>query len=436
MKILIVTFHFPPANTIAAVRLGKLAKWLYGQGHDVRVVAANNPEASNNLPLDFPTERVNYTDWYDINRLPKAISAKLRALWKNLKRQPADTQDRYAPLPPTIPHSTRFSCGQVFQHVTNWPDRHIGWLPFVVCNKTLRGLKWLPDVVYASGPPMTTLLVGYLLARRYRAPLVAEFRDRWVGDPYSNLPGWRKSIDRIAERILLQRTAGVVTVSEPWAEEYRAKFDGPVEVVSNGYDPSDFLDDHAIGALSDETLHIVYMGGIYPGRRDPTPLFRAVERLKLEDPAISIDFYGTNELLVQALATDCDVKEFVKVYPRVSYAESIAIQRSTDVLLLMDYNDPQDYGSIPGKLFEYLAARRPILGTGLENGLSAQMIRERSAGLFSNDPYGIAQQLRQWLAIKKRDGHIPALSHDVCAGLSRDEQYSILDSFIQRITPA
>jgi hypothetical protein len=97
------------------------------------------------------------------------------------------------------------------------------------------------------------------------------------------------------------------------------------------------------------------------------------------------------------------------------------------VLLLMQWNDPREQGNLPGKLFEYLGARRPILGLGFEDGVPARIIRERAAGLFCNDPEEIAAQLRAWLETKRRLGHLPPLPAEVAAGFTRAEQFARLE---------
>jgi hypothetical protein len=114
----------------------------------------------------------------------------------------------------------------------------------------------------------------------------------------------------------------------------------------------------------------------------------------------------------------------------VSYSESVQIQKSADILLLLQWNDPKEQGNCPGKLFEYLAVLRPILGVGLENGVPATIIRERQAGFFSNDPQKIAEQLESWLVQKQRPGGIPSLPTAVREGLSRDVQFRKLQHFI------
>ncbi|RMD61516.1 MAG: glycosyltransferase, partial [Alphaproteobacteria bacterium] len=179
----------------------------------------------------------------------------------------------------------------------------------------------------------------------------------------------------------------------------------------------------------------VHTGRIYPGRRDPTPAFRAARELDGSVP-LRFVFYGAQEERIVPLADACGVAHLVEVHGHVPYGESLAAQRAADILLFMQWNDPREQGNIPGKLFEYLAMRRPILGLGLEDGVPAAIIRERGAGFFGNDPRAIAARLRAWAEQKRTTGEIAPLPACVHAGLARDEQFVALEDFLAGLCAA
>jgi hypothetical protein len=120
------------------------------------------------------------------------------------------------------------------------------------------------------------------------------------------------------------------------------------------------------------------------------------------------------------------------MHPSVPYRDSVALQKTADVLLLLQWNHPKEQGNVPAKLFEYLAAMRPILGLGLSDGVPARIIRERAAGLFANEPEAILGQLRRWLAEKRANGVIAALPPESRRGFSRAEQFDRLIDFLAR----
>ncbi len=106
------------------------------------------------------------------------------------------------------------------------------------------------------------------------------------------------------------------------------------------------------------------------------------------------------------------------------------------MLLLLQWNNPREQGNIPAKVFEYFAARRPILGIGFEDGVPARWIRERGAGLYSSDPAVIADQLRRWIAARRQTGGLAALPESARTGLARDTQYAKLESFLGQLVAA
>ena len=314
-----------------------------------------------------------------------------------------------------------------------FPDARVGWLPAAVRagRRLLEG--WQPDVIFASGPPFTTLLIGDRLSRAGGVPLVVEFRDRWSDDPYYPPPAWRTALDRWLETRIVTRAVGLTTVSEPWAESYRRRFAKPVAVIANGYDEEDFADLEAEGWPDPACLRIVYTGGIYPGRRDPRPLFRAVAREAVLRGAVRICFYGTQPDFVWPIAAEEGVCDNVEVHGHVARDEALRQQASGDLLLLMQWDDPREQGNVPGKFFEYFGARRPILVLGLADGVPATIVAARAAGFTATDPEALAGRLLAWLAEKRRAGRIAMLPQSARAGLTRREQVGQFHRFLSNL---
>ena len=433
MKILVVSWYFPPVNTIGAVRVGKFVRFLIEQGHDVGVVAGAEWGHPETLPLGVPLDRVAYVRSRDVNALPNAI---IRPVKKLLRRggaaggAPSSSSTDSAPTGSSGASRLR-RLSDLYVNLTNLPDSHIGW--FAGALKGGRSLcrSWHPDLIFASGPPFTALLVAQRLSARLRVPWVAELRDRWADDPYDEIVPWRARLNQWLERRVLRSAVALVTVTEPWAEFYRAKYQKPLATIYNGYDPLDFPDATATETpFANPNLVIGYTGGIYPGRRDPTPLFDALHLLGSRAHRIRVVFCGTDPAHVLPLAERAGVRSLVEVRPSVPYKESLEFQRNADVLLLMQWNDPREQGNCPGKFFEYMASLRPVLVLGLEDGVPATIVRQRSAGFCSNDPQRIAEQLTVWLRDKEKFGHTPMLPASTRAGLSRTIQYERLEKFL------
>ena len=428
MKILIVSWYFPPSSTMGALRNGKLARYLLAQGHDIRVVTVKDPPHPQTLPPEVPETLVDRSPWIDINRV--SISSLLGRKSTKVSDAKAPAEASSKPKAHTAPKRRSSSLSKLYVRMTNWPDARVGWLPQAVRRGRAIATQWRPDLVFASGPPFTTLNAGYLIAKKHGIPLVSEFRDRWTNDTYWPPGGLRLAIESRMERAVVGYSTGLVTVSEPWAEDYRRETGKPTIAILNGYDPKDYPPGPSPGAPDEPFLRISYTGSIYVDRRDPSPLFQALQIMEATPEQIRVDFWGTQPGHVYPLAERFGVGPLVEVHGRVTNEESVRVQRTSDILLIMQWDNPREIGNVPGKLFEYLGAQRPILGLGPLEGVPAGIVKQRGAGVYCNDPEGIADHLRQWVSDKQRDGEIAQLPDSARAGYTRDEQYQLLERFL------
>jgi len=435
LKILIVSWYFPPFNTMGALRTGKLAKYLAENGHDVRVLCARDLPFSTTLPNQFPEDRIERTKYLDVNGFPRLVQ-RIRLRFGTTTSLPAGASDDagMARLPhPSILGGVLRRLRMAYQVVFNFPDAQIGWLPGGLSGGKRLLNEWRPDIIFATAPPFTTLFVARRLARKYKIPWVAEFRDRWSEDPYSEYSHWMFKFVRIVENWLLKNICGLVTVSEPWAHDYRKRFSIPVAAVMNGFDPDEFPTEYDRSGTDSDRIRIIYTGILYPDRRDPSPLFEALGRMGDEAGNIRVEFYGADPATLLSLANKHGVARLVEIHDRVPYDESIKLQMQADILLLMQWNDPKEQGNVPGKLFEYIGSRRPVLALGPANGIPAKILAERGAGVLVNDPDEIRRHLRGWMAKKKELGEIPLVPVEARAGLSRPEQYALLEDFLFKV---
>jgi hypothetical protein len=236
----------------------------------------------------------------------------------------------------------------------------------------------------------------------------------------------------MVERLTVRNAAALVTVSPIWAEQLRQRHGKPAEVVYNGYAEEDFPRSQ-LHEDQGELLTIRYTGSIYQGFRDPSALFAAIGLLgkKLRE-RVRVEFYGDAGDEVLALAEQHLVRDHVIVRPPVPYRSALQLQMEADILLLLQWSDRRDEGNLPGKVFEYLYARRPILFIGYEHGVAARLIRERKAGLVSNTPALIRDHLNAWIE-DKQAGRLKPLDPSVSRGLSRDDQFRKLEQIFSEV---
>jgi hypothetical protein len=320
---------------------------------------------------------------------------------------------------------------QLYVNWSEFPDGRAPWLRFALPagSELLEG--WQPDLIFASGPPFTTLLIGQELAKSFNLPLAVEFRDRWSDDPYGPTLFWRRWREKRVEKAIIDQATALITVSEPWAKAYRDRYAIPAAVIYNGYDAELCREGPFDGAPGRDGLEIVYTGGIYAGYRDPSPLFAAMKQLEQRGLTCRMTFHGELPARIAPLAKAQGVSHLVEIGEVLIHEAAIKRQRESDVLVLLQWNNPKEQGNVPGKFFEYLGARRPILVLGLREGIPATILRERNAGYCLNEPAEIADQLQRWLKIKQDKGLLPPVPESARAGFARDEQYARLESFLR-----
>jgi glycosyltransferase involved in cell wall biosynthesis len=228
-------------------------------------------------------------------------------------------------------------------------------------------------------------LIAKKLKRKFNIPWIADFRDPWTNiDFYQDLK-LTKTADLIHHRLERKviKTADItVVVSESMASEFRTKKAKRVEVITNGFDHTDYQN-QKVNLDSDFT--IIYVGTIPPSRNCKA-LWNALFRMTQQDPEFkekfklrligSVDF-SVVESLKEANLFDSTVFEGNK-----SHVEVSAFQQAAQVLLLLVNDSPNAKGIVTGKVFEYLAAKRPILAVGPVGGDLDNLLKETGAGIL------------------------------------------------------
>jgi len=439
MRILILSWYFPPINEIGAVRVGKLAEYLHDQGHEVWVVSGRREAEDQSLTLALPPERVIRTDWINLDYVSSPWEWFGRTKKKAFVAQAGAAAASGAPVAKVVRPTTaefgeslRGILGRNYMWLVRFPDRQGGWLPYLsrAASRLLHERKF--DLIYASAPPFTTLVGAAHLSRRFGVPWIAEYRDAWTQNHYTPKPAWRERLDVLVENRTTRSASGIVAVSDPWTDHYVQRFHKPTIAIYNGYDPVQQTANPSNGTPG-LPVTIVHMGTVYWGLRDPSLLFDAIKVAGVTPDEVQVAFYGATPAAVMPRAAARGVEHFVKVPDRVPYQRALELQRINDVLLLLQ--SPDDAANVPAKTFEYFAARRPILGLGLDHGIPARLVRERNAGLYVTEVNAIAEQLKAWVAQKREGGTIPALPERAAEGLSRAEQFQRLEKFIGQIIP-
>lgn len=268
------------------------------------------------------------------------------------------------------------------------PDSRVFWI-----KPSIRFLSHYlqehPEIttVISTGPPHSTHLIASALKKQLDLKWIADFRDPWTQiDFYEQLlPGKRADQKhKSLEKACLTEADEVVTVSNSCAEGLEVIGQRDVHVITNGYEFPDF---NQADVVLDKQFTISHFGSM-PFARNPLVLWKALKLVLAENESIAkqlnISLIGSVDHQVIASAKEYGLERFLSLVPSVSHQESISMQRSTQLLLLVANNTGNVKGILTGKFFEYLGAHRPILAIGEQDSDLHVAVNDTSCGFFSD----------------------------------------------------
>lgn len=282
---------------------------------------------------------------------------------------------------------------EIFYRVFSIPDDAIGWLPFAVVAGWLRARP--PSIVLATHPPATGAVAAALVSRLRGAHLVLDYRDPWStwrsGD--TDRPVWRRSLERRLERWCVRRASLVLTTTAGIRKQLLSLDPRRITVIPNAYDPEDLV---GVEPTRFERFTVVYAGSFYASRTCE-PILRAFKRLRdggrLPPRGLALRVLGVSGSDVADLAARCGVSDLVEVEPFLPYRAALSRMLGADLLLIVVGEGHGDM--IPAKLFDYLAARRPILAVTPPGSEAGDLVERLGVGRVVDpaDVVGIAEAI-------------------------------------------
>ena len=244
------------------------------------------------------------------------------------------------------------------------------------------------DALVTTGPPHSMHLIGRRVKRATGIPWLADFRDPWTKiDFYQelNLSTMADRRHHALERSVAQTADALTVIGNTMREEYMQITDKPVGVITNGYDEQDFRFDGPAPTL-DAEFSILHVGMLGKARNHPV-FWEALTELRHENPDFArrllVKFYGKADPVIEADIARHNAESWVKFYPYLPHRQIIEVQRKAQVLLLSVNDTHNARGILTGKIFEYLAIKRPVLAIGPPDGDAAAVLRDTGAGLIS-----------------------------------------------------
>ena len=384
-RVLVVTYYWPPSGGSGVQRWVKFAKYLPQEGWQPVIYTPENPEYTaidHTLEAEIP---------HTVEIIRRPITEPYN-LYRRLMGKGASTDMKTLTAGASGGAVTEISSGKKSfkQRLSLWirgnlfvPDPRVGWV-----KPSVRFLKkYLAehpvDVIVTTGPPHSMHLIGQRLHKELGLPWIPDFRDPWSRMYYlKHLPmsarTWRRL--RSMEQSVLDGCSTVLAVTPLVQEEFQAQTKTPVAMITNGYDGGDFEQ-----AVEPDGFFNVVHTGLFAADGNPLNLWKALGIKAWADAdfkaALRLRLVGKVDREVYDAIAEAGLKDNVVDLGYRDHLTAVREQLAATMLVLPLRNDPEYRPILPGKLFEYLASRRPVLGIGQEDGAMARVLANTGAGV-------------------------------------------------------
>lgn len=401
-KVLIITYYWPPMGGGGVQRWLKTTKYLRDFGWEPVIFTTQNGEATaydesalSQIPKDIETIRVPIWE-------PFSIYKKLLGKSKDDKLMQGMDQDSngkgflnnlsiWVRGNIFIPDARRFWIGPASKYIVDYLKN----------NKI--------DAIVSTGPPHTTHMIALKVIKKINIPWLSDFRDPWTNIDFYHklkLTKWADKKHKRLENKVLNSANKTITVSWSWAEDFYKISGIKPTVITNGYDSADFINAGKVNL--DKKFTITHAGSLNDDR-NPHSLWKVLSQLCEEDADfyqnLEIKFIGQVSQETIAELTSYGLNDKLNRIDNLPHNQVIEhIIRSQ--LLLLPLNDtPNIDGVIPGKLFEYIGAQRPILCIGKVDGDAAKIINNTNTGRVSGflDVNSLKESIKTYYDLYKKN---------------------------------
>ena len=368
-KVLYIAFNYNHDTGIASKRIRGVSKYLPSFGWQPIVIV---PKTSNET-VELDGVRVIETDYQDMisKFMPKSDNV-------GRKREVSGTDQSNRLVSKSLSIA-----GEIFAY----PDSMKYWkTPAVEAASEIIENERI-DAILSTSSPITSHLIAHDLKEKYGIAWAADLRDLWNLNPYINHNFIRNYFEKRLEMKTFKNVDALTTTTELAKKTLQSIHPTKkIECVVSGFDPEDF--EKTKQTENSERLTLMYAGSLYSGKRDPSILFDSIGQLirenKIDPNKITVDFYGDETNLAE-LSRKYGIEDNVSIHGRITQNEVLQHQMNSDVLLLISWMNESEKMFIPGKVYDCIGCRKPILSIGCEEGSLKDLIDRTDIGYHVSD---------------------------------------------------
>ena len=401
-KVLIITYYWPPAGGPGVQRWLKFVKYLPDFNIEPVVYVPENPNYPiidksllNEVSKEITIIKQPISEPYKLARLFSKKSSK--AISKGIITE--EKQQSF------IEKCMLYIRGNFFI-----PDARKSWVNPSVAYLSNYILKENIETIITTGPPHSLHLIGLKLKTQLGVKWLADFRDPWTTIGYHKqlkLSNSSKKKHKTLEKKVLNSANQIVVTSFITKKEFQQITKQPIAVITNGYDNEKFISDFKM----DLKFSIAHIGSLL-SKRNPEILWKVLSDLVTENKAFSKDFQlnfigAVSENVLNTIKKQ-GLINYVNEVGYVSHNEAIMFQKKSQILLLIEINSEDTKCIIPGKLFEYMVSKRPIIALGPKHSDVSKIISETNTGTYFNyDDENVLKKaiLEHYIAFKNNTLH-------------------------------
>lgn len=373
-RALIITYYWPPIGGSGVQRWVKFAKYLPQEGWQPVIYTPENPDLSsidtsllNDIPQEAEIIKTRILEPYGIYRKLTGSKGQIK-----VEANPGGSGKKSL-----IKKVSMWIRGNFFM-----PDPRCFWI-----NPSVRYLKkYLKehpvDVIISTGPPQSMHLIARKVSLATGIPWIADFRDPWTKIFYFKhlmLGKWAEKKHHKLEQSVLDDATAIVAVSPLVQKDFAAVTRTPVHLITNGYDESDYVE-----AIEPDSHFNVVHTGLLTGEGNPVELWNVLGEKCRQNQKFADNFHltlaGKTDEKVLGSIREAGLESYLTDLGYINHDMAVKEQRKASILILPIREEPETKAILPGKLFEYLAAQRPILGVGTREGAMATVLQETGAG--------------------------------------------------------